>query len=86
MIKFNNLNKEIPYLIYKDKYTEALEAGQRNIEAISISSYNKDSNQVDSRFVNLKFIDNYLIFKACLILLLGFLVQQGTISIIIIFP
>ena len=58
MIKFNNLNKEIPYLIFKDKYTEALEAGQRNIEAISISSYNKDSNQVDSRFVNLKFIDN----------------------------
>jgi pyridoxamine 5'-phosphate oxidase len=58
MIKFNNHNKEIPYLIFKDKYTEALEAGQRNIEAISISSYNKDSNQVDSRFVNLKFIDN----------------------------
>ena len=58
MIKFNNLNKEIPYLIFKDKYTEAVEAGQRNIEAISISSYNKDSNQVDSRFVNLKFIDN----------------------------
>ena len=58
MIKFNNHNKEIPYLIFKDKYTEALEAGQQNIEAISISSYNKDSNQVDSRFVNLKFIDN----------------------------
>ena len=58
MIKFNNLNKEIPYQIFKDKYNEALNAGQKAIEAISITSYNKDKDEVDSRYVNLKFISN----------------------------
>ena len=58
MIKFNNLNKEIPYQILKEKYDEAINAGQENIEAISISSFNKEISQVDSRYVNLKFISN----------------------------
>ena len=58
MIQFNNLNQEIPYQLLKEKYNEALNAGQRGIEAISISSYNKEINVVDSRFVNLKFINN----------------------------
>lgn len=58
MIQFNNLNKEIPYKLLKDKYNEALDAGQKGIEAISISSYNKEISEVDSRYVNLKFITN----------------------------
>lgn len=58
MIKFKNLKQEIPYLILKDKYDAALKAGQFGIEAISISTFNKDLNEVDSRFVNLKFISN----------------------------
>ena len=58
MIQFNNLNQEIPYLIFKTKYDEALNAGQKGIEAISISSYNKEISEVDSRYVNLKFISN----------------------------
>ena len=58
MIKFNNLNPEIPYQFLKEKYDEALNAGQRGIEAISISSYNKDISEVDSRYVNLKVITN----------------------------
>jgi len=58
MIKFNNLNQEIPFLIFRDKYDEALNAGQKGIEAISISSYNKEVDEVNSRFVNLKFINN----------------------------
>ncbi|MDA7830128.1 pyridoxamine 5'-phosphate oxidase family protein [Gammaproteobacteria bacterium] len=58
MIEFNNLNQEIPYLLFKEKYDEALNAGQRGIEAISISSYNKEISEVDSRYVNLKFISN----------------------------
>lgn len=56
MIEFNNLSKQRPYLIFKDKYDEALISGQKNIEAVSISSYNKKSEEVDSRFVNLKYI------------------------------
>tara|TARA_B100001093_G_scaffold520424_1_gene615731 strand:- start:8376 stop:8972 length:597 start_codon:yes stop_codon:yes gene_type:complete len=58
MIQFNNLNQEIPYKLFKEKYDEALNAGQRSIEAISISSFNKKMNEVDSRYVNLKFITN----------------------------
>ena len=58
MIEFNNLNQEIPYQLFRERYYEALHAGQRGIEAISISSYNKEINEVDSRYVNLKFITN----------------------------
>ena len=58
MIQFNNLNPEIPYQFLQEKYDEALNAGQLGIEAISISSYNKEIGEVDSRFVNLKFINN----------------------------
>ena len=58
MIQFNNLNQEIPYLLFKTKYDEALNAGQKSIEAISISSYNTKKHEVDSRYVNLKFITN----------------------------
>ncbi len=58
MIQFNNLNQEMPYLLLKEKYDEAEDAGQKGIEAISISSYNKEMGEVDSRYVNLKFITN----------------------------
>jgi len=58
MIQFNNLNQEIPYQLLKEKYDEALNADQRSIEGISISSYNKEMGEVDSRYVNLKFISN----------------------------
>ena len=65
MIKFNNLNQKTPYLLIKKKYDEALKAGQKGIEAISISSYNKDKNEVNSRYVNLKFIinDQFIFFS-----------------------
>ena len=58
MIQFNNVNQETPYLLLKQKYDEALNADQRGIEAISISSYNNEISEVDSRYVNLKFITN----------------------------
>ena len=58
MIKFSNLNQETPFLIFKEKYDEALHAGQKSIEAISISSYNEQTKEVHSRYVNLKFIQN----------------------------
>jgi len=58
MIQFNNLSKEIPFLLFKAKYDEALNASQKSIEAISISSYSNEKHEVDSRYVNLKFIEN----------------------------
>jgi len=65
MIKFNNLNKESPFVFFKEKYDDALNAGQKAIEAISISSFNKENNEVDSRYVNLKFIinDEFIFFS-----------------------
>jgi pyridoxamine 5'-phosphate oxidase len=58
MIKFSKLNQEIPYQLFKAKYDKAFDADQKAIEAISISSFNKEMNEVDSRFVNLKFVSN----------------------------
>lgn len=58
MIEFKRPFQEIPYLILKKKYDEAEAAGQKNIEAIAISSFSKENNEVDSRFVNLKFVDD----------------------------
>ena len=65
MIKFKYLNQEIPYQLLKEKYDEAIDAGQKGIEAIAISSYNKEVNEVDSRYVNLKFIinDEFIFFS-----------------------
>ena len=64
MIEINNLYQESPYLFFKEKYTDVFNAGQKNIEAISISSYNKEMSEVDSRYVNLKFInkDEFIFF------------------------
>ena len=39
-------------------YQKALNSNQKAIEAISISSYNNKTKSVDSRFVNLKIVDN----------------------------
>tara|TARA_B100001057_G_C22679917_1_gene883337 strand:+ start:292 stop:888 length:597 start_codon:yes stop_codon:yes gene_type:complete len=58
MIEFNNLNQEKPYLLFKKKYDEALNKGQKVVEAISISSFNSQIHEVDSRYVNLKFVSN----------------------------
>ena len=65
MIKFQNISTETPYLRLKEKYDLALSAGQKDIEAISISSFNKKFDEVDSRYVNLKFIlnDEFIFFS-----------------------
>ena len=58
MIKFINDSKNIPYIKFKEEYEKAVSNNQHAIEAISISSFNKDLNEVDSRYVNLKYILN----------------------------
>ncbi len=58
MIKFLNLNSEKPYAYFQALYNEALENGQKGIEAISVSSYDKASSEVEARYVNLKYITN----------------------------
>jgi pyridoxamine 5'-phosphate oxidase len=63
MVKFINMSKEVPYKIFKSKYEDALKANQSIIEAICVSSYSSANKEVNSRFVNLKFvIDKEFIF------------------------
>jgi pyridoxamine 5'-phosphate oxidase len=63
MIKFFNLNSEKPYIYFKDLYDQAIENNQKGIEAISVSSYDQKKNEVDARYLNLKYIiDNEWIF------------------------
>lgn len=65
MIKFENLNIEEPYYFFKTKYDEALKSNQKVIEAMTISSFNKEKDEVDSRYVNLKLIinDEFIFFS-----------------------
>ena len=58
MIKFNKESNDAPYVKFREKYYDAINASQQNIEAIAISSFNRETDEVDSRFVNLKFIDD----------------------------
>jgi len=63
MIKFINPSSEKPYIHFQSLYQEALENYQRGIEAISVSSYSQETNEVEARYVNLKYIvDNEWIF------------------------
>ena len=52
-------------MLFEAKYNKALNAGQKNIEAISISSFDTDRKEVDSRYVNLKLIinDEFIFFS-----------------------
>ena len=65
MIQFDNLNQEIPYKLLKEKYDKAFKLSQKNIEAVSISSYNKETDEICSRYVNIKFIinDEFIFFS-----------------------
>ncbi len=63
MIEINNISADSPYQMFNRLYSEAQEADQKAIEAIAISSFNQTKNEVESRFVNLKYInDNEWIF------------------------
>ena len=65
MIEFINVNKNVPFNIFFELYKKALSGQQKNIEAIAISSFDKQKNEVDCRFVNLKFVDdqNFIFFS-----------------------
>ena len=58
MISFQDIDNSEPYLKFKDEYDKALAKNQNIIEAICISSYSLENKIVDSRFVNLKTVNN----------------------------
>ena len=57
MIVFKDLPEVEPYQQFQKDYLDAKKANQPLIHAIAISSFNKTLNEVESRFVNLKYIE-----------------------------
>lgn len=64
MINIQDINDSKPYSIFSELYHEAKNKNQTAIEAIAISSYNILLSEVESRFVNLKYIqdDEWIFF------------------------
>lgn len=58
MIKILNKNKLEPYLFFYNLLDNAKNKKQEPINAICISSFNKNDNEVNSRYVNLSYIDD----------------------------
>jgi pyridoxamine 5'-phosphate oxidase len=58
MIDLDNISNEPPFEKFKQVYKAASQSNQANIEAICISSFCNNSNEVNSRFVNLKIIND----------------------------
>ena len=57
MIELNNIDKTEPYIKFEELFNKAKEINQPSIDAICISSYCSDKKEIDSRYVNLKYID-----------------------------
>lgn len=58
MISFINLNRDAPFLKFKQEFKRAVNAGQNIVEAMSVASYSASHNEVNARFVNLKYVDD----------------------------
>ena len=65
MIDISNISSEEPYTIFKNFYKKANSSNQKCIEGVCISSMNTESNEVESRMVNLKYIidDEWIFFS-----------------------
>lgn len=65
MIELRNLSKDQPYRAFVELYEGALMKNQPSVEAVVISSFNNKTNEVDARFVNLKYIidDRWIFFS-----------------------
>lgn len=58
MVIIKNTPDIEPYKLFKKFYNLSLKNNQQSIEAIAISSFDKENNEVDSRYVNLKYVLN----------------------------
>lgn len=59
MIKILKKVEDLPYKNFYNFYEEASKKNQKSIEAIAVSSYLDKKKEVNSRFVNLKYIDEH---------------------------
>jgi len=57
MISFSKICKDEPYLMFESFYKKALQKQQTGPEAASVSSLNPNTNEVESRFVNIKYLN-----------------------------
>lgn len=57
-IELSKLSNEKPYLVFKNYYDLAIKKNQKHVEAITISSFDKEIHEVQSRIVNLKYVIN----------------------------
>ena len=68
-IRIKDIDLSEPYSEFVRRLNEAIDNSQQNVEAMCISSFNKDTGEVDSRYVNLKVIEkNNLFFLAIIYL------------------
>ena len=58
MIKIKDLDKGAPYVLCKKFYQLAISNDQKSTEVVAISSLNKNNKEIESRYVNLKYIQN----------------------------
>lgn len=65
MINISDISNKKPYKVFSGYLNDALKRNQKSINAIAISSFNVLSNEVDSRYVNLKYIadDEWIFFS-----------------------
>lgn len=63
MINIKKISNSEPFLYMRNMYEKALNNNQKNIEAILIASFDKNKDEVDARYVNLKsIVDDELFF------------------------
>lgn len=58
MLSTENASDEIPYKKFKKLFNLACEKKQEAVNAITVSSFDLEKNEVNSRYVNLKYIEN----------------------------
>jgi pyridoxamine 5'-phosphate oxidase len=58
MIQIINTNSSEPYRLFNNYHKDALQNNQSSIDAMVISSFDPLKEEVESRFVNLKYINN----------------------------
>lgn len=65
MIEIKNIPNSVPYELFINYLELAKSSNQEPIDALSISSFCKETNEVESRFVNLKYIisDEWIFFS-----------------------
>ena len=63
MINIKKISDSEPFLLLKNMYETASNNNQKNIEAILIASFDKNKDEVDARYVNIKsIVDDELFF------------------------